>query len=68
MPNASKCLVNHNQPMSDVTGGYIKLTPKRAREPAQQVEDRLLRLARSKRGKRRSSIHVLRYHPRSATT
>ena len=42
--------LNHKQPNSDVTGGYLRLTPERLREPAQQVEDRLLKLARAKRG------------------
>jgi hypothetical protein len=40
-------LVNHHQPNSDVTGCYLKLTPERLREPAQLVEDRLLKLART---------------------
>jgi hypothetical protein len=31
-----------------VTGGYLKLTPERLREP-QQVEDKLLKLTRAKR-------------------
>jgi integrase len=45
-PYAMKALVNHKQPGGDVTGGYLKLTPSRLREPAQQVENALLRMAR----------------------
>jgi hypothetical protein len=52
-PYALKGLVNHKQPNSDVTGGYLKLTPERLREPAQQVEDRLLQLAKVRRGRSR---------------
>jgi hypothetical protein len=51
-PYALKGLVNHKQPNSDVTGGYLKLTPERLREPAQAVADRLLRLAKKRRGLR----------------
>ena len=47
-PYALKGLVNHKQPNSDVTGGYLLLTPERLRVPAQQVEDKLLSLARVK--------------------
>ena len=39
---------------SGLTGGYLKLTPDRFREPAQLVEDRLLKLARSKRGQKKA--------------
>lgn len=49
---SQKGLVNHMQPNSDVAGGYLKLTPERLREPAQQVEDRLLTLAWVKRGQK----------------
>lgn len=52
---ALKSLVNHEQPNSDVTGGYLKLTPDRLREPAQQIEDRLLKLARATRGQRQAT-------------
>jgi integrase len=47
---ALKALVNHKQPQDDVTGGYLHLTPERLRKPAQQVEDKLLRLAGVKPG------------------
>jgi hypothetical protein len=49
---ALKGLVNHKQPNSDITGGYLKLTPERLREPAQAAEDELLRLAKKRRGKK----------------
>jgi hypothetical protein len=42
---ALKARVNHKQPQDDVTGGYLHLTPERLRKPAQQVEDKLLRMA-----------------------
>jgi integrase len=45
-PYALKALVNHKQPDSDVTGGYLRMTPERLRKPAQLVEDKLLRLAK----------------------
>jgi hypothetical protein len=32
------------QPNGDVTGGYMRLTPERLREPAQKVEDEFSRL------------------------
>jgi integrase len=47
---ALKALVNHRQPQDDVTGGYLHLTPERLRKPAQQVEDKLLRMAGVKPG------------------
>jgi hypothetical protein len=57
LPYALKGLVNHKQPNSDVTGGYLKLTPERLREPAQAVEDRLLALAKKRRvGKRKKVV------------
>lgn len=43
---ALKALVNHRQPQDDVTGGYLHLTPERLRKPDQQVEDKLLKLAK----------------------
>jgi hypothetical protein len=49
-PYALKGLVNHKQTNSDVTGGYLELTPERLRDPAQAVEDRLLKLAKVRRG------------------
>jgi integrase len=42
---ALKALANHKQPQDDVTGGYLKITSERLRKPAQQVEDKLLKLA-----------------------
>ena len=45
-----KALANHRQPRDDVTGGYLKLTAERLRAPAQQVEDKLLKLAGVKQG------------------
>lgn len=36
-----KALVNHSQPNSDVTGGYISLDVKRLRAPMQRITDRL---------------------------
>jgi hypothetical protein len=47
---ALKALVNHRQPQDDVAGGYLHLTPERLRKPAQQVEDKLLKLAGVKPG------------------
>jgi hypothetical protein len=42
-----------------VTGGYLKLTPERLRELTQQAEDRLLQLAKVRRGgTRRASIRA----------
>ena len=54
---AHKTLVNRKQPNSAVTGGYLRLTPERLREPAQQVEDELLRLVkvRTKRGQKKAT-------------
>jgi hypothetical protein len=54
-PYALKSLVNHKQPTSDVTGGYLTLTPERLREPAQQVEERLPRLAKARCGGKQES-------------
>jgi hypothetical protein len=42
-------LVNRKQPNSDVTGGYLKLAPAPRRVPAQQVQDRLLMVAKVRR-------------------
>jgi len=39
-----KALVNHTLGRSDVTGGYIQMTPERLRKPMQKVCDRLLEL------------------------
>ena len=47
---ALKGLIEHKQPNSDATEGYLRVTPEPLREPAQQVEDRLLKLARVGRG------------------
>jgi hypothetical protein len=47
---ALKALVNPKQPQDDVTGGYLHLTPERLRKPAQQVQDKLLRMAGDKPG------------------
>jgi len=56
-PYALKGLVNHKQPNRDVTGGYLKFTPERLREPAQAVEDRLLKLAKVRRDReKRASV------------
>jgi hypothetical protein len=42
----------HKQSNSDVTGGYRKRVPEWLREPAQQVEGRLMQLAKvGSRGK-----------------
>lgn len=41
---AIKALVNHRQPGSDVTGGYINITVERLRAPMQQITDKLLAL------------------------
>jgi hypothetical protein len=50
-PSSPKGLLNHKQPNSDITGGYLgRLTPERLREQGLQVEDRLLKLAKSKHG------------------
>lgn len=38
---ALKALVNHSQPNSDVTGGYISLDVERLRAPMQRITDRL---------------------------
>jgi hypothetical protein len=45
---ALKALVNHKQLQDDVTVGYLHLTPERLRKPAQQVEDKLLQMAKVK--------------------
>jgi hypothetical protein len=46
-PYALKGRANRKQPNSAVTGGYLKRTPERLREPAPQVEAKLLTLARA---------------------
>jgi len=45
-----KALANHRQPRNDLTGGYLKLSAERLRTPAQQMEDKLLKLAGVKPG------------------
>lgn len=39
-----KALINHTLGRSDVTGGYIQMSPSRLREAAQRVCDRLMEL------------------------
>jgi hypothetical protein len=51
-PYVLKSLVNHEQPNGGVAGGDLKLTPERLREAAQQVEDKLLKLAEARPRKR----------------
>lgn len=41
---AVKALINHTLGRSDVTGGYIQMSPSRLREAAQRVCDRLMEL------------------------
>ena len=43
-PWVVKALINHKLGRSDVTGGYIQLSPERLREAAQRVCDRLMEL------------------------
>lgn len=41
---ALKALVNHSQPNSDVTGGYISIDVERLRAPMQRITDHLLKI------------------------
>jgi hypothetical protein len=43
-----KRLVNHSAGSGDVTGGYIVSDLERLRKPIQQIEDKILSLAKAK--------------------
>jgi len=47
-PFVIKRLVNHSAGSSDVTGGYIVSDLERLRKPMQQIEDKILQLAKAK--------------------
>jgi hypothetical protein len=47
-PFVIKRLVNHSAGSGDVTGGYIVSDLERLRKPIQQIEDRILQLAKAK--------------------
>jgi integrase len=48
-PFVIKRLVNHSAGSGDVTGGYIVSDLERLRKPMQQIEDRILQLAKAKK-------------------
>jgi hypothetical protein len=64
-PSSPNTLVNHKQPNSDVTAGYLRLAPDRPREPVQQAEDRWLKLARSSRGEKKATAESGNRHRQS---
>jgi len=48
-PYAIKTLINHSQPKSDVTGGYLNLSVERLRVAQQRITDEILRLVGERR-------------------